>query len=156
MSVQEAFERRVTRGKGSGFAYALRSDRVVHVSEVPRGVACACNCIGCGQPLLARKGAVRVAHFSHTSNSACQGAPETALHRAAKQIVAELGQIQLPEYRYRPFFERESWRGLPDGGLVVAAKRVQIDRCEVEVPIGGIIPDAMLWRRNRAKKRSPA
>ena len=137
-------------GRVVGFAYALREGRCVHVSEVARGLACGCRCIECGQPLIARKGPVRADHFSHAVNTTCRGAPESALHRAAKQVLSELDQIDLPEYRYRPYFERKSWRQLPDGDVVVRARAVRIDRCEIEQWIGPIRPDAIIWSRDRS------
>lgn len=147
--MRDGSDSNVLVGHGGVFAYALKGDRCVHVSEVSRGLACGCHCVGCGQPLLARKGPVRAQHFSHWTHTSCSGAPETALHLAAKQVLSELNQIDLPEYRYRPFFERASWRKLPDGGLVAPERTVPIDRCETEVPVGLIIPDALLWRGQR-------
>lgn len=135
--------------RNSGFSYALQGDRCVHVSEVRRGRACGCRCPGCGEPVVARKGAIRVLHFAHLNHSTCLGAPESALHTAAKQVLAELDQIDLPEYRYRPYFERPTWKSLPDGGLVVPGRTVSIDRCELEVRIGTIVADAVVWRGDR-------
>ena len=70
------------------YARAAVSGRAVHVRAVPRGLACNCVCQHCGQPLVAKKGAVKEHHFAHyRHNPACS--QESWLHAAAKQILAE-------------------------------------------------------------------
>nr|WP_276595229.1 competence protein CoiA family protein [Roseateles albus] len=70
--------------------------RLVDVRETPRGIACGCVCPGCGAPLVAKKGEVNVNHFAHLLGADCATGPETSLHMAAKQIVADKLWIQLP------------------------------------------------------------
>jgi Competence protein CoiA-like family len=44
------------------------------------------SCLGCGEPLVARLGAVRARHFAHLPGSSCPlTAPESALHLDAKE-----------------------------------------------------------------------
>ena len=85
-------------GAGSvQLAYGQASDgRMAHIGAVPQGLACGCVCPACGTWLVARKGAVRVAHFAHHSDHACATAYETMLHRMAKQVIADRLQVGLP------------------------------------------------------------
>lgn len=69
--------------------------RMRGVREVEQGLACNCVCPGCGRPLVAKKGPVRGHHFAHQGESCTTGA-ETALHRMAKQIVADERRLLEP------------------------------------------------------------
>lgn len=73
--------------------------KIRHVSEVERGDACGCICPACDAPLTARKGPDNVHHFGHQASSSCATAPETALHKLAKEIVATKLLLALPEVR---------------------------------------------------------
>lgn len=70
-----------------------------HVSAVPRGKACQCHCPDCGSPLNARQGSINRWHFQHVADTQCAG--ESALHRAAKQLLLQAaregGSIHLPQ-----------------------------------------------------------
>lgn len=73
------------------------SGRFVFVSEVPRGLACQCRCVVCGEPLIARQGAVREHHFAHASGrEPCDVSHESLLHRYAKQVIQEAGGLTVP------------------------------------------------------------
>lgn len=74
-----------------------QSSRLVTVHEVPRGLACECRCVVCGEPLIARQGPVREHHFAHASGrEACAASHETLLHRYAKQLIQEAGGLAVP------------------------------------------------------------
>jgi hypothetical protein len=77
-----------------------------HISEVERGDACGCKCPACDAPLTARKGPDNVHHFGHQASTSCSNAPETALHRLGKEIVATKLRLVLPEVRAE--FNREA------------------------------------------------
>jgi hypothetical protein len=70
------------------------ANRVVHINDVERGRACDCTCPGCGVPLTAVKGRVRQHHFRHAVELDCEGAAESAIHRAAKQMLRERKQLR--------------------------------------------------------------
>ncbi len=73
------------------------SGRMMAPTEVSRGLACACVCPKCQAPLIARQGERSVHHFAHAAETpSCQGAVESALHKMAKQIVADARIIRLP------------------------------------------------------------
>lgn len=69
-----------------------------YIANVPKGKSCQCICPGCNTPLIARKGQKNTWHFSHSVAVECNG--ETALHKAAKQILVQeanlINEIQLP------------------------------------------------------------
>ena len=98
--------------------------RMRGVREVEQGLACNCVCPGCGRPLVAKKGPVRVHHFAHQGESCTTGA-ETALHRMAKQIVADERRLVEPGRDKPTPFEHAT---LPD-----------------DIPWPGRRPDVVLW-----------
>lgn len=75
--------------------YGLQGDRLKHISEVERGLACNCTCPACQHRLIARQGAVVQHHFAH-QGEACRYGLETILHMAAKQVLADKRMIVLP------------------------------------------------------------
>lgn len=68
---------------------------MVSPSDVESGRACACICPECEAPLIAKKGEKRIWHFAH-EGAACENGAETAIHRMAKQILAEQRTVALP------------------------------------------------------------
>lgn len=78
--------------------YGLRDGQLLHVSQVETGLACRCICLGCGAALVARNAAknVKVAHFAHHKAEECATGLQTALHPAAKDIIARHKQLRLP------------------------------------------------------------
>ena len=64
--------------------YALDQDqRLVHVNDVQRGAAAG------GQPVWAKPGDELSRHFAHALATEAPGATESALHMAAKTMVAQ-------------------------------------------------------------------
>jgi len=124
--------------------FGLRPDgRLVDVTQVERGLACACVCPGCGDRLLAKKGEVNVQHFAHHSGGECATGAETALHLAAKQLVEDKRWIRLPSLEV--FVRRED----PECGTFTARKVFganrtwRFDRVALEMTIGDVRPDAV-------------
>jgi hypothetical protein len=130
--------------------YALRAGVIVHVSEVARGLDCGCVCDLCGDALVARKGVSRQHHFAHYSNSDCSGAPESLLHRLAKELLSHAKSLALPAYIYRA--KSKSRFGMPPvsiEGEILAASRVCISSVAVEQSLGSIVPDLLLHSDER-------
>jgi hypothetical protein len=73
-----------------------RNGKMAHISEVNSGLACECVCPACGDTLVAKKGDELTHHFAHDAGASCHNAPETALHRLAKEIVEEARKLWLP------------------------------------------------------------
>lgn len=72
------------------------SGEMVDIADIPSGLSCNCICACCGESLIARKGEVKQWHFAHKSGAECAGALETALHKAAKQVLLEHRLIMVP------------------------------------------------------------
>lgn len=81
-----------------GVVFAGTADgRPMSVSDAVRGASCACFCLVCGSPVVARKGDVVAWHFAHLGAAGdCGGGPETALHAAAKALLRSGGPFRLP------------------------------------------------------------
>lgn len=74
------------------------------VADVENGLACNCTCPDCRQPMIAVQGPVVAWHFRHATDaigSKCHNAPETAVHRMAKQILTRTSAIALPKFYKR-------------------------------------------------------
>ena len=125
--------------------YALRDGNPVHISEVERGLACGCVCPACGEPLIAKKGTKIMHHFSHVSGSECEHGYETSLHIAAKTILAKAQRIVLPTV-YAEFETPTSYctRHITDGPV-----ELHIDRVELEKRVYSIVPDIIVYSKNR-------
>ena len=121
--------------------YGLSPDgRLMHVAEVPAGLTCWCRCPRCGNPLVARKGALVAPHFAHAGGRACKGAWETTLHRLAKEAVRAARELLLPEAAAELDGVREP---------VAAAQVFRCEAIETEAELGGLQPDALLHRAGR-------
>ena len=113
------------------------SGEPAHISEVRNGLKCACTCPVCDGALVARQGKIKEHHFAHASGEECRHAAETALHLAAKDILAKRKEIVLPEVAVNASY------GLPR--IVVAPqRRYAIESAEVERKTGSIIPDVIV------------
>ncbi|MDP3226970.1 MAG: competence protein CoiA family protein [Acidovorax sp.] len=78
------------------FAHAADGS-IVDVTEVPRGSACACVCLGCGAPLVAKQGKANTWHFGHASGASHRACAESALHLAGKELLRELTEVLVPK-----------------------------------------------------------
>jgi len=63
--------------------------------QVPNGKACGCVCPACQRPLIARQNHA-TPHFAHAPGEYCAKAFETAVHLAAKQLIADRQALRLP------------------------------------------------------------
>lgn len=117
---------------GEALVWAIGpAGRMVSVDDVDRGRACGCFCPapGCAAPVLARKGERNRWHFAHADGLICDAAPESALHRLAKEIVA-CGPLRLPAY-------------LAAGRVLIPEGEWEVDSAEVEAPMGRLRIDAL-------------
>lgn len=91
-------------------------------------------CPECGQPLIVRKGDVRIHHFAHKSGGGIS-CGETAVHLMAKQIIAESSYIVIP-----PVFINQT--------MVFKESRIKILEAHQELRIENYIPDILLKLEN--------
>lgn len=116
--------------------FGLKDGKLVEISEVERGLGCGCICPGCGNKLVARKGELKVAHFSHYQNPECEHGFETALHLAAKSILEQRREIRLPEL----------WHDMGRFGQqkLTEVRFPKVSEVIVERRLGNIVPDLLL------------
>ena len=124
------------------FAERAADGRTVHINGVRSGSACGCVCVGCGLPMLAYKGKRNRHHFQHGSGirPECKHAGETALHRIAKEYLAEALSLTIPA------------RELKEDGLVEVVARkseFRFDRATLERRLHDIVPDVLVWKGAR-------
>lgn len=81
---------------GIPFGWHAQSQHMVRPDQVARGQACECTCIACETRLIARQGVIRAWHFAHGNETDCEHAAEAAIHRMAKQLVVDRGEVFLP------------------------------------------------------------
>jgi hypothetical protein len=127
---------------------------VVDVTQVPRGLACACACLGCGGPLLSRQGPKKAWHFAHVDSGEIRSCGETSLHLAAKHVLQQLSSITLPKVEY-PLPSRHDSAGREVKVTAHAPSRVlAIESVLLEVaaegPLGTVRFDATLKARQES------
>lgn len=124
-------------------SFALNQEGlVVCVEEVARGMDCGCFCSVCRAPLVAKQGSQRIWHFAHATDSDCQGAAESLLHKAAKQLIQEFKGIKLPTV------EAIGFATLSDGRHAQVVKTCPeswtgFDEVLLEQTVGSIRPDVI-------------
>jgi len=124
--------------------YAIRDAAVVHISEVPFGLACGCVCARCGERLIAKKGSRRAHHFAHDRDTDCPGGLETLVHLLGKEIYASAPVIILPAYVYKGRFTPRGGARVEIDRQVFPPTRFQVTECVVERGLGPIVPDLIL------------
>ena len=128
--------------------YGVREGRLLHISEVPRGLACGCMCPACGDRLVARQGSLREHHFAHAAGKDCRTAVETAFHLAAKEILASRKEIVLPSVEIQFHFHR--YRDSGDKSLTIAPEgRYQLTSVALERRLTNIVPDVLAHVEDR-------
>jgi len=112
---------------------------IVYISEVPRGLACQCRCVACGEPLIARQGAVREHHFAHASGrEPCDVSHESLLHRYAKQVIQEAGALLVP-------VDDTVQKHLGFTGATPPSAKLELLRVEVECSVQELRPDLLAY-----------
>lgn len=76
------------------YAFHEPTSRYIYIKDAENGLKCNCRCEKCKERLEAIQGNQRDQHFRHYIKTDCGGAPETAIHKYAKQIIAEHSEIQ--------------------------------------------------------------
>lgn len=126
--------------------FGLREDRLYEPLQVDSGLKCGCICPGCGARLIARQypSGRAAANFAHYVGADCATGFETAVHLAAKQLIADRMKLFLPVAVARApgigisgkDFSREVLLS-PAGMRILSA--VRVEEC-----IGAIRPDLLV------------
>lgn len=108
--------------------------KIVHIDQVQRGLACNCTCFECGEIVLAKQGDVKEHHFAHVSNKeSCHIQVESILHKYAKQVIEQEKKLYLPSLVNKTESVRELWN---------------FERVIVEQDLGMIRPDLIVVQNN--------
>lgn len=122
----------------SGLIYALKNEKAIHISKVERGLKCNCNCPACGEPLVAKKGSVKMHHFAHYTKTNCEYGYESSLHIAAKEIISQAKKLVIPSvYLEFPNSNKEKQ-------LISPSKEIIVDDVKLEQKYDNIIPDIVV------------
>ena len=119
--------------------YGERDGLLIHVDDVPKGLACNCICPSCGGKLVARKGKTNVHHFAHHQEGNCDG--ETLLHILGKRLLHSRISDAIYKRESLPF----QWRcsecsDVHTSDLTAMAASVALERS-----IGKIQPDVTIF-----------
>lgn len=125
--------------KNKLLTYAIKDKELVNISSVESGIACECICPSCGEKLIAKKGKIKVHHFAHQGNGECQYGYQTAIHLAAKEIIARNLQLRLPKLE----IATEEF-DLYASGIVQEEMNITINSVILERKLDDIIPDILL------------
>lgn len=116
--------------KTSQLLFALRHQQWVHISEVPSGRACGCECPACGASLVAKKGSRNRHHFAHLQGLNCSLALETSLHRLGKAILVQSKSIRTPPlHAYRA----KQLRGSRQEVYATATEEARLGNTQIDV-----------------------
>ena len=141
--------------------YGLRDGQLVSISKVANGLKCNCTCPGCDARLIARnQGKRRLPHFAHYKSAECRHGFQTALHLAAKDIIARHRCFRLPGAAGRFEFTSDFWQSFAfdthryrtatnqtiyqESIFEFPACTIPIENVRVEHRTADIIPDIIL------------
>ncbi len=125
-------------------AYGLRDGKLLFIEDVQSGLACDCVCASCGQPLIAKKGALRRHHFAHFEITDCQGSGETILHRLSKELLAGLESLMVPPYIFIKKRKSKFSTLVAHEARVAKGGLVRVDSVRVEEVEEGFVPDIII------------
>lgn len=131
--------------------FGLREGRLYEPLQVESGLKCGCTCPGCGAPLVAKhspSGRV-VSHFAHQPGADCATGFETAVHLAAKQLIADRSQVFLPVVRAQVSAVGPSGRTYSGNRLLSPAGLIALSRVRVEAAVGSIRPDLLVTNKSQ-------
>jgi len=123
--------------------FGLKESTLYEPNGVPNGKACGCICPACKRPLIARQGAA-TPHFAHAPGEDCARGFETAVHLAAKQIIAERKEVRLPIVEYQSTLQYAPSK------VHTAERLLRLDEVELEVWMSNIRPD--IWVKARDER----
>lgn len=126
--------------------FGLRDERLFEPLDVARGKACGCFCPGCGAELIAKhapEGKVSP-HFAHASGKGCNTGLESALHLAAKQLIADRKVLYLPRLEPHVVKPGVNGRSVEHKKLLSPGELVTLSDIRLEESLGAIRPDLIV------------
>ena len=142
------------------YSYCLNENNdLVHISSVSveNRHSCTFHCLECGQPLIAKIGKIKVPHFAHRTDTACNG--ESYLHKLAKRRIREkfmsvdsfpiifVRDVPCQDSEQCPCCDKnhclERNISIPSD-LKIWKGNILYDKCQEEVRLGEFQPDLLL------------
>lgn len=127
-------------------------ESLIFINDAKNGLGCDCVCPGCLQPLMAIHGQVNAPHFRHVSDGSQgnhggeggMGCLESAIHKAAKQILSEAGHMTLAPASQTESFSTPKAKGFAEEiSVSIPLQRVRIEQVTLEKTVSGEFrPDA--------------
>lgn len=124
--------------------YGLKDGQIVHIREAARGLSCDCVCPVCGDRLEARKGERNRYHFAHYTQTKCPYAAETAVHLAAKEILATEGGMWLPEFVFTATAAGGGGRQLTHSETLETERVMRFHSVHIEYRTEDVVPDLIV------------
>lgn len=115
--------------------FGIRDGTLYEPRQVPNGKACGCVCPACQRPLIAKQNH-STPHFAHAPGEDCAKALETAVHLAAKQLIAARRELRLPAVTYFNL-----WARTPTHQTIYIERVVPVDAVAIEPWLDGFRPD---------------
>jgi len=114
--------------------FGLKGGRMWSPRQVAAGLACGCVCPACQSPLIAKAAdsSSRRPHFAHFADSNCRAGYETALHKKAKELLAEHGALVLPGWDGEERMPNPPTL-VDDEGCWIAGRRVEMPARQVRL-----------------------
>ena len=113
-----------TGRNGAKLTWAVGANgEITNIFEARNGLKCACTCPACGGALIAKQGKILEHHFAHAGGDECQHAVETALHLAAKNILAVRKELVLPAIKIPSRYTRSYMSSPPSMYQVLRESR---------------------------------
>lgn len=130
--------------------YGLKEGVLVHINEVQEnGLKCNCICSACNARLVARKGDKKIHHFAHYNSPECKYAVQTALHIAAKDIIARQCKFTIPGYskciaEEASFDDIDIYADIPEQIDFFSEKALEVSNVYLEKRTNDFVPDIIL------------
>jgi hypothetical protein len=129
------------RGLLIPFAIRRSDRRMVSPEEIPRGLACDCECPGCSFPLVAKQGTEKVWHFAHHRHPMCSDGYAKSIEALAKQLIMERLSLRLPALAAQVSGQDPNGTTLIERVLLYESKLIQLDECSQTTLSGEVAPD---------------
>lgn len=128
--------------------FGLKEGLLYEPRQVSNGKTCGCICPGCQHPLVAKQNA-QTPHFAHAPGEDCKNGLETAIHLAAKQLIAERMEVSIPAINLQfpgGYGEKPSTEHLYTSNLRPLAE------VRIEPWLDGFRPDIVVVESHRQRK----
>jgi len=131
--------------------FGLRDGRLYEPSEVVSGLECGCTCPSCGARLVARHSPSGsfASNFAHHAGADCAHGFESAVHLAAKQLIADRCEVFLPVVRAHVSGVGVGGKTFSGHKLLSPAGLTSLSSVRKEEPRGNIRPDLLVTLKSQ-------